>query len=209
MKTGDSMKEAPARLKLRERIVDTALRSFAHNGIRSIKMDDIAATIGISKRTLYEMFADKETLLLECLQKAQDEADAYVKELHGNSSDNVLEVLLKLYQRSIEQLHRTNKKFFEDIKKYPKVYEALARHRNRNCEEAIAFFKLGIRQGYFRNDVNFAIVNMLVREQLNWLMDTDIYKEYSFLEVYESIMFTYIRGISTEKGARELEKFIQ
>ena len=40
------------------------------------------------------------------------------------------------------------------------------------------------------------------------LMNTDICKEYSFLEVYESIMFTFLRGISTEKGAKVLEDFI-
>ena len=41
------------------------------------------------------------------------------------------------------------------------------------------------------------------------LMNTDICKEYSFLEVYESIMFTFLRGISTEKGAHESEVFIR
>jgi len=41
------------------------------------------------------------------------------------------------------------------------------------------------------------------------LLNTDICNEYPFIEVYESIMFTYIRGISTEKGARVLEDFIQ
>jgi hypothetical protein len=40
-------------------------------------------------------------------------------------------------------------------------------------------------------------------------MNTDICKEYSFLEVYESIMFTFLRGISTEQGAHELEAFIR
>ena len=124
-------------------------------------------------------------------------------------ASNVLEVLLKLYQRSIEKFHNTNKKFFEDIKKYPKVYDMLIKRRNRDSEETIAFFKLGIKQGYFRDDVNFSIVNLLVREQLDLLMNTDLCKEYSFLEVYESIMFTYLRGISTEKGARKLEEFIQ
>ena len=48
------------------------------------------------------------------------------------------------------------------------------------------------------------IINLLVREQIDLLMNTDICKEYSFLEVYESIMFTFLRGISTEKGAHEL-----
>ena len=131
-----------------------------------------------------------------------------MKEVYEKAS-NVLEVLLKLYQRSIEKFHNTNKKFFEDIKKSPKVYDMLIKRRNRDSEETIAFFKLGIKQGYFRDDVNFSIVNLLVREQLDLLMNTDLCKEYSFLEVYESIMFTYLRGISTEKGARKLEEFIQ
>ena len=73
------------------------------------------------------------------------------------------------------------------------------KRRNRDSEETIAFFKLGIQQGYFRDDVNFTIVNLLVREQLDLLMNTDLCKEHSFLEVYESIMFTYLRGISTVK----------
>lgn len=83
------------------------------------------------------------------------------------------------------------------------------KRRNRDSEETIAFFKLGIQQGYFRDDVNFTIVNLLVREQLDLLMNTDLCKDHSFLEVYESIMFTYLRGISTEKGARKLEEFIR
>lgn len=96
MKTGDNMKEHPQRLELRERIIDTALNSFATHGIKSITMDDIAAALGISKRTLYEVFSDKETLLMECLLKAQREGDAYVKDVYEKAS-NVLEVLLKLY----------------------------------------------------------------------------------------------------------------
>ena len=83
MKTGDNMKEHPQRLELRERIIDTALNSFATHGIKSITMDDIAAALGISKRTLYEVFSDKETLLMECLLKAQREGDAYVKDVYG------------------------------------------------------------------------------------------------------------------------------
>lgn len=207
MKTGDNMKESHSRLELRKRIVSTAFDSFTTYGIKSITMDDIAAALGISKRTLYEVFSDKETLLMECLSKAQKDADAYVKDVYENAS-NVLEVLLNLYQHSIEKFHSTNKKFFDDIKKYPKVHDELMKRRMRDSEDAISFFKLGVQQGYFRDDVNFAIVNLLVREQLNLLMNTELCRKYSFLDVYESIMFTYLRGISTEKGGKKLEDFI-
>jgi len=104
--------------------------------------------------------------------------------------------------------HKTNKRFFEDIKKYPKVYNMMKERSESDSEKTMSFFMLGVEQGIFRSDVNFAIVNLLVREQFDVLLNTDVCNEYSFIEVYESIMFTYIRGISTEKGAKVLEDFI-
>lgn len=205
---GENTKHPAYRPELRERIIETAVEAFTTHGIKSITMDDIANSLGISKRTLYEVFSDKESLLEECILKGQKEADEFIREVLA-TAENVLEVLLKCYLRSIEKFHATNKKFFEDIKKYPKAYELLRNRSDRDSAETIHFFKDGVKQGIFRADVNFAIVNLLVREQIDLLMNTDICKEYSFLEVYESIMFTYLRGISTEKGARELETFIQ
>lgn len=170
-------------------------------------MDDIAASLGISKRTLYEVFADKESLLEECILKGQQEGDEFIREVL-DTSNNVLEVLLRCYQWSIEKFHATNKKFFEDIKKYPKAYELMKSNRSRSSEDTVRFFKQGVKQGIFRSDVNFAIVNLLVRDQLDLLMNSDICHEYSFIEVYESIMFTFLRGVSTEEGGRMLEDFI-
>lgn len=116
---------------------------------------------------------------------------------------------VKLYLRSIEKFHTTHKSFFEDIKKYPKAYELLKNDKNRDSAEVVNFFKEGVKQGIFRDDINFAIVNLLVHEQLDLLINSNICEKYSFLDVYESIMFTYLRGISTEKGAQELENFIR
>ena len=137
-------KDASQRVELRERIITAATEAFTSKGIKSITMDDIAAALGISKRT-----------------------------------------------------------------KYPKVYEMMKNRQDSDSMKTMSFFKTGVEQGIFRSDVNFAIVNLLVREQFDVLLNTDICNEYPFIEVYESIMFTYIRGISTEKGARVLEDFIQ
>lgn len=204
---GESARNFASRLELRDRIVEKSRELFIVNGIKSVTMDEIASSLGISKRTLYEIFADKEALLEMCIQKMQDEDDRFLDEVLLTAR-NVLEVLLKCYQRSIEKLHATNRNFFEDLKKYPKAHAQMKRRRSRDLEETVRFFMEGVRQGIFRSDVNFAIVNLLVYEQLDLLMNTDICERYSFIEVYESIMFTFIRGISTEKGARELDEFI-
>lgn len=201
-------KDTSQRVELRERIITKATEAFTSNGIKCITMDDVAAALGISKRTLYEVFSDKESLLKECILKVQTDRDQYLLDVYERSN-HVLEVILAVFQKSIEIFHQTNKRFFEDIKKYPKIYTMMQDRRESDTEKTISFFKTGVEQGIFRSDVNFAIVNLLVREQFDVLMNTDICKEYPFIEVYESIMFTYIRGISTEKGARVLDDFIQ
>lgn len=204
----EAIDEASPRADLRERILTRASTLFSSRGIRSITMDDIAASLSISKRTLYEVFQDKESLLKECILTDHHEMTLFLKEVLVDSK-NVLEVILACYKRVIEKFHHTNRLFFEDIKRYPAVYAMVKSFHEKDSNNTVAFFQMGVEQGMFRDDVNFAIVNMLVHEQLNTLINTDLCKEYSFIEVYESIMFTYIRGISTEKGAKELETFIQ
>lgn len=197
-----------SKAELKERIVTTAIDAFTKHGIKTITMDDIANRLAISKRTLYETFDDKEDLLVECVAHQQKEMRIFTEQILLES-ENVLEVILKSYKKSIEIYHKTNKRFFEDMNKYPKVNGLIKEHRERNFEDSVAFFKKGINQGIFRNDINFEILHQLVREQVDLLLNTDLCSAYSFVEVFESIMFVYMRGISTEKGQKILDDFIK
>lgn len=197
-----------SKVELRERIITEAMDAFTKNGIKNITMDDIANRLAISKRTLYETFKDKEDLLIACVARQQKDWQEFMFKV-SVEAENVLEVILKFYKKSLELYHKTNKRFFEDMNKYPRVKEITKHNREENSENTVKFFNLGIRQGIFREDVNFGIINLLVREQVNILMNTDICSAYSFVEVYESIMFVYMRGITTEKGQKILEDFIK
>lgn len=204
----ESTKHASSRKELKERITIVAQQLFGAHGIKSITMDEVATNLSISKRTLYEVFPDKETLLMECIKHGQYEGDEYMRSV-VTSAHNVLEVLLKLFMFSIEKFHATNPLFFTEITKYPKAYNLMMNKNRQESEEAVNFFKQGVNQGIFRDDINFHIMHILMREQFNTLLHTDICAQYSFVEVYESIMFTQLRGICTERGAHELEVFIE
>lgn len=97
---------------------------FVELGIKSIRMDDIAHTLGISKRTLYEMFTDKEELIYLCMKYLMDEQLRMVAETTADCDDK-LEALFngfKLMSTGGERHHRmmTNLQKF-----YPAVFDRI------------------------------------------------------------------------------------
>ena len=201
-------KNTPQRAALKEKIICTARAAFAANGIRSVTMDEIAASLSISKRTLYEIFTDKETLLKECILQHMQEMDRYANEVYSRSA-NVMEVIFAIFRKDIEDFRNTHRRFFEDIKKYPQVNELVQSRRREDSDKVVSFFLQGVAQGIFRADINFPVTILLVREQFDVLLTSDLSSKYSYVEIYESIVFVYIRGISTEKGVRMLDEFIE
>lgn len=195
------------RTELKHKTVTLAMNAFATKGIKGVTMDDIAMGLGISKRTLYEMFEDKEELLIACMLEHQKRKNVFVNEVISNSV-NVLEVILKCYKKSVEDYHKTNVRFLEEIKKYPKVCELMNDHKKKNSNYVISFFRKGVEQGLFRADIKFDIVHDLLHEQIDMLIHSETFKKYSFLEVYESIVLIFVRGISTDKGIGILENFL-
>lgn len=194
-------------MEIKEKILQEAIEAFRENGIKSIRMDDIANKLKMSKRTLYEIFEDKETLLKECILCHQYQNQKALEEIVNNSS-NVLEVILKCYKGSIEMYHKTNWKFFEEIKKYPKVYEMIVNNREHDNTIVTNFLKRGVDQGIFRSDVNFEIIHELLRQQMDMLIYSPVWRKFSFLDVYEAVIFIYLRGVVTTKGLEELDDFI-
>lgn len=183
---------------VKEHIVLAAAKAFAQKGVKTVRMDDIATGLSISKRTLYELFHDKEDLLLDVMKLHREEMQEYMTQV-ASKAENVLEVLLKFFQ---------NRKFFEDIEKYPKVMRYIDESRKENLDSAMEFYRKGVEQGIFRNDVNYNIVRAMVCEQMDLLLHSEICKSYSLGEIYETVVFMHMRGISTEKGLKIVDDFL-
>ena len=81
------------RQALRGRIVEAAMNAFRERGIRLVTMDDVAADLGISKRTLYETFDKKEDLLYEALVMFHETRRAQMEQQLANC-ENVIEIIL-------------------------------------------------------------------------------------------------------------------
>lgn len=196
------------RTAIKERVIDVALSQFLTHGVRSVTMDEIASSVRISKRTLYEMFTDKETLLKDCIISRRDEMRVYLDGVLRNTQ-NVLEVLLAFYRRSVEALHHINNRFWDDVKKYPEVYAIVVESRDKEADDELKFFKMGVDQGLFRKDIDYVVVNTLFRDLLRIYLKTEGNYKFTMLQVYESFVLTYIRGIVTPKGNEMLDDFLK
>ena len=194
---------------LRKEIIDYAAKMFMLQGIKDVKMDDIAQGMGISKRTIYEQFSDKKELLFNTLDSIQKELATKVKPYIQDQQHNTLEIILHLYSSYIEILSAVNRKFFTDLSKYPEIVEQKKKRERLNEYKFMAWIKKGVDEELFRKDVNLDIVQYILKRDLDLLSRTDEFPTYTPQELGRSFILFYLRGISTEKGQAIIEKFIR
>lgn len=192
---------------LREQVIETAAAAFSKSGIKNVRMDDIASLLSISKRTLYELFSDKEQLLKEVFLFHQRETAAYMTKIISGA-DNVLEIIFAFYKRKLSELGQTNPAFLRDLRKYPKVIDFMKEARKKTDETAFAYFQQGVKQGIFRSDINFDIINQATFMQLEMLIYSDLTYSYPLSEIYSEITTLHMRGITTEKGQKMVDDFL-
>lgn len=199
--------EAIDKATLREQILTYTLRAFMQNGIKSVTMDQIAEGLSISKRTLYEMFQDKETLVLKSMEQRRK---TFVAEMehYEETTDNVLEVILLFFKGKLNELRVTDMRFYRDMGRYPKVAAYLDSLQSRDAKHMVETFRQGVKQGLFRADINYEIVEVLMAEQVRFLFGTVAWKRFTAAEVFRAIILVNVRGVCTTEGNRILDAFI-
>jgi TetR/AcrR family transcriptional regulator, cholesterol catabolism regulator len=187
-------------MNTRERIINEAATLFRTYGIRSVTMDMIAEHMGISKRTIYEVFNDKEELLRGVLNwMAERQRELTMKCLEN--SENVIEAIFKIMDYMIEHYKRMSPAFRLDMRKYHnemiiqmKVNEELRYNNIRNI------LVRGMQEGLFREDLDLEITNKclsgVTKTSEGEKLDLDDGDE----NVLRDIFINYLRGISTQKG---------
>lgn len=193
---------------LKGKILDTTMTLFAKKGVKAVKMDDIARTLNISKRTMYELYDNKEVLLFEGIksnnQRREKEMCEFVK---GNA--NVMDIILNVYKVKVEEFRFTSPSFYDDIEKYPKVMAYLEKSREENRKELAAFLDKGVKEGYFRKDIHYDLVTILFDSIGQLFLQKRLYAHFSIESVLNNIMFISLRGICTSKGIEVLDKFLK
>lgn len=192
----------------KDRILSYAIENFSRNGIRNVKMDDIASDLGISKRTLYQLFKDKENLLIECFKYSEKRSAELYSEL-TESTDNILELYTKWLKMRIDEIRSINPQFFSDLNKYSRVQKYFRDVSAMKSKEGLKFINMGIAQGLFRNDINYNVLLRISEITAESIMRNELYLEYSYDDLFGSTSIMSVRGICIKKGYDLLDKYIE
>ena len=199
--------ESSYRQSLRGRVLDVAMHAFATNGIHAVRMDDIARKMGISKRTLYELYDNKEKLLLEgvkLFKVKHDEEEMHIVE----ECPNVMEIMLKLSRKKIEEFRLTSPQFYSDLTKYPTVLSYLSQDSQQAHSRFIKFLERGVKEGYFRSDVDLELVAQLFRALTDYIMSHELFRQYLMEQIFHDFVFLTMRGLCTPEGVKVLDRFV-
>lgn len=196
------------RNELKERILEYSEKEFYANGVRQVKMDNIANYLSISKRTLYEIYPTKEDLLLECVKKHDKTHESRIEQYIEESNPNAIEIIIFSYKIKLEHFLQLNPLFLEELCKYKRVinyFDARDKERDTNFEW---LFNRGIEEGFFRKDLNPRIISNMFTVSLKEAIDNELYKEFGMEYLFRDIVFTLIRGICTIKGIEAIDQLL-
>ncbi|MEE0864596.1 MAG: helix-turn-helix domain-containing protein [Alistipes sp.] len=187
----------------KQAIIEHAAMMFINHGIKAVRMDDIARELGISKRTLYEIFNDKEELLylsirhytLQCRERRLESIAAI---------DNVLEVMIYNLREmiinapTVSRLRRNLKRF------YPKVYDRLeADAQGGSADDIRGWIRDCVCQGYFTSTSDCEFVVRVIRDSVQGIMIYDrdqMQDSMKMISLMSYSLVIFIRGLCTVRG---------
>jgi len=190
-----------------QRIVEVAEQEFNKHGIKAVTMDDIAHKLKMSKRTLYQIFTDKEQLLLAVTHKIIKHNDEQA-ELMLQENNNILDLLLIVLEHHLKQLKKITPIFFEEINRYPKVLQVFEENKKKRFHRIMSFLQKGVEQGCFREDIDFTLVTEFIQYNSQHYSQP-ILKGYTLVDVFVNFVIIYFRGCCTAKGIDMIDELLE
>ncbi len=187
----------------REHILDFVYNEFTSLGIRGVSVDGVAASLKISKKTIYEMFSNKEKLL----QASLEHKFGKLIETFSQPQNEQVPVLCQIIRSSVQLFKMMNKispQFLDEVKVYPGAVEYMKSVTVSLKEMGRVRFIQGVEEGYLMEDVDFEIVGKMLHLYIMKMREEDGGK-YSPAKICYKALIIILRGVCTEKGRNSLD----
>ncbi|MDP9081506.1 MAG: TetR/AcrR family transcriptional regulator [Bacteroidota bacterium] len=193
-----------------ERIIQGGEELFLTAGIKSVTMDDIAKHLGMSKKTIYQFFKDKNELVIALVKKKLKEDEDQIAEIMSKSG-NVIEELINMMKCSEDIFSRINPIVIHDMQKYhPDAWSEFQKFKAdvliSTLEELLT---KGMMQGYIRPDIDVRIIARMRVSQVEMGFNTSIFPmaEFNPWKVQVQFLEHFNYGICTLKGYKLLNQY--
>ena len=196
----------------KERIKKAAHDLVMKFGLRSVSMDDIAGSVGMSKKTLYQHYQDKDELVTAVIEGVLADNQCICQQ-HEKAAENAVHEIFLAMEMMVEMFQTMNPSIiFEMQKYYPVAYEKFHQHKTKfllchmqqNMER-------GIKEELYRTDVNPQILARFRVESMFIPFNPDFQrslKNYNLLELEEQIITHFLFGLVTLKGYKLATKYM-
>jgi len=185
------------------RVCAGAYGLFVKLGIKSVTMDDIAKEMAISKRTLYELF-DNKNELVEVAVTAYFEVECEIIDTITANSINAIDEVAKISTYLKKVFHSFNPSILYDMKKYhPSAYELYRSYKCGRLMKSVSenIYK-GIKESLYRDDIDVEILSKMRLAQVELMFDSDVYPvlDYTLYDINLQLFEHFIMGLVTPKG---------
>jgi AcrR family transcriptional regulator len=199
-------------MDIKERIHVKSHELFMRYGIRSVSMDDIAVQLGMSKKTLYQYFADKDELVDAVLGDEVRRGQQDCTDCSSRSRDAVDEIFITMEQ-IVEQFRNMNPMVIHDLQKFHyNSFQKFLKYKNEFLLDVIRKnIVRGIKEELFRAEINVDVLSKFRLETMMLAFNMELFplRKYNLAEVTREIIEHYLYGLSTLKGHKLILKYKQ
>jgi len=195
-------------MNYKEEILKKTFDLVMKYGIKSVSMDDISKSIGISKKTIYQYFENKRALIAEVLDDhiRKDEED--ITEIIANSQ-NAINEIIEIARHILSFLRGMSPSMIYDTQKYyPRQWEKVERQHFSFFRNIIkSNIERGQKEGLYNEDLNPEIISRLYVRQTLAIADESTFplNEYDRGELYKTLITYHVRGLMTTKGRKKAQ----
>lgn len=186
-------------------IIEGAIKLFKKYGLRSISMDEIALSMGMSKKTLYQYVANKEDLIKKTLEFIIERNS--INDFEDDKNLNAIDMLLQIsHMVRVETVEMNPVVVFDLHKFYPTIYhDIFVKKRDIIFKQMCSNFERGIKEGIYRNDMDIDMFARLYVKNLMEIHDPEFINA-TFTKIFNAMFDIQIRAIVNDKGLAYYEQ---
>jgi AcrR family transcriptional regulator len=193
-----------------KRIFQQAHLLFMQYGLKSVSMDDIANKIGISKKTIYQFYADKEALVAQVVKQITTNNQLQCDNDICNSENAIHEIILAMDQMS-KLFETMNPSILFDLQKYyQQAFKIFLTHKNEYVYGKIKQnITRGIKEGLYRSDLNIEIVSRYRVESIVIAFNPEFQclVKSNLVSIAQELSTFFLYGVVNEKGYKLINKY--